>query len=133
VATWIRDRRIALEASPTSNVQTGAAPSIAAHPSTLLKDLGFAVTVNTDNRLVSGTTMTKEMTLLREQAGWSDADLALASVAAAEATFLPLPQREELVLRRPRRLGGPGRLSGRSCRRPGGGPGPRRPAPSATR
>ena len=99
VATWIRDRRIALEASPTSNVQTGAAPSIAAHPSTLLKDLGFAVTVNTDNRLVSGTTMTKEMTLLREQAGWTDADLALASIAAAEATFLPLPQREELVLR----------------------------------
>ena len=98
-AAWIRDRRIALEASPTSNVQTGAAPSIAAHPSTLLKDLGFAVTVNTDNRLVSGTTMTREMTLLREQAGWSDADLALASVAAAEATFLPLPQREALVLR----------------------------------
>ncbi|WP_336920853.1 adenosine deaminase [Aquipuribacter sp. SD81] len=98
-ATWVRDRRIALEASPTSNVQTGAATSIAAHPSTLLKDLGFAVTVNTDNRLVSGTSMTREMTLLREQAGWSDADLALASVAAAEASFLPLPQREELVLR----------------------------------
>jgi adenosine deaminase len=99
LATWVRDRRIALEASPTSNVQTGAAPSIAAHPATLLKDLGFAVTVNTDNRLVSGTSMTREMTLLREQAGWSDADLALASVAAAEAAFLPLPQREQLVLR----------------------------------
>jgi adenosine deaminase len=98
-AAWIRDRRIALEASPTSNVQTGAAPSIAGHPSTLLKDLGFAVTVNTDNRLVSGTSMTKEMSLLREQAGWSDTDLALASVAAAEAAFLPLPVREELVLR----------------------------------
>ena len=99
VGTWIRDRRIALEASPTSNVHTGAAPSYAAHPSNLLKDLGFAVTVNTDNRLVSGTTMTKEMTALRTEAGWSDADLALASVAAAEAAFLPLPVREELVLR----------------------------------
>jgi adenosine deaminase len=75
------------------------APSYAGHPSNLLKDLGFAVTVNTDNRLVSGTSMTGEMTQLREQAGWSDADLALASVAAAEAAFLPLPVREELVLR----------------------------------
>ncbi|MFC3689340.1 adenosine deaminase [Aquipuribacter hungaricus] len=99
VATWVRDRRIALEASPTSNIHTGVAPSYAGHPSTLLKDLGFAVTVNTDNRLVSGTSMTREMTALREEGGWSDADLALASVAAAEAAFLPLPVREELVLR----------------------------------
>ncbi|MFC5380205.1 adenosine deaminase [Aquipuribacter nitratireducens] len=99
LAAWVRDRRVPLEASPTSNVQTGAATSIAAHPATLLKDLGFAVTVNTDNRLVSGTSTTQEMTLLREQAGWSDADLALASVAAAEAAFLPLPEREALVLR----------------------------------
>ena len=98
-SAWIRDRRIALEASPTSNVQTGAAPSIADHPCTLLESLGFTVTVNTDNRLMSGTTMTREMTLLRDEAGWSDEDLAQAGAAAAEATFLPLPQREELVER----------------------------------
>ena len=96
-SAWIRDRRIALEASPTSNVQTGAAPSIAEHPCTLLKNLGFTVTVNTDNRLMSGTTMTREMTLLREKAGWSDDDLERANVSAAEAAFLPLPQRRELT------------------------------------
>lgn len=98
-SAWIRDRRIALEASPTSNVQTGAAPSIAEHPCSLLKDLGFTVSVNTDNRLMSGTTMTREMTLLRDEAGWSDRDLERASVAAAEAAFLPLPEREELIAR----------------------------------
>jgi len=57
LAGWVRDRRIALEMCPTSNLQTGAATSIAEHPITALKDLGFRVTLNTDNRLVSGTTM----------------------------------------------------------------------------
>ncbi|CAM5743093.1 adenosine deaminase [Streptomyces hirsutus] len=50
LAGWVRDRRIALEMCPTSNLQTGAAGSIATHPITALKDLGFWVTLNTDNQ-----------------------------------------------------------------------------------
>ncbi len=72
LAYWVRDRRIALEMCPTSNLQTGAATSIAEHPITALKDLGFRVTLNTDNRLVSGTTMTREMSLLVEEARLDD-------------------------------------------------------------
>ena len=70
LAHWIRDRRIPLELCPSSNVQTGAAESVATHPVTRLRNLGFAVTVNTDNRLQSGTSMTRELTLLVEEAGW---------------------------------------------------------------
>ncbi len=99
VASWVRDRRITLESSPTSNVHTGASSSMAEHQVTALRRLGFAVTVNTDNRLVSGTTMSREMTRLREEAGWSDADLREASLNAAEGAFLPLPEREALIER----------------------------------
>ena len=64
LASYVRDRRIPLEMCPTSNVQTGAAPSIALHPIRLLRQLSFRVTVNTDNRLMSG------VTLSRSSPGW---------------------------------------------------------------
>ena len=64
LAAYVRDKRIPLELCPSSNVQTGAAPSIAEHPIGLLRDLRFRVTVNTDNRLMSGTSMSREMALL---------------------------------------------------------------------
>ncbi len=83
VATWVRDRQIPLEVCPTSNVQTGTAPSIAEHQITALRDLGFAVTVNTDNRLMSGTSMSREMALLVSEAGWTVEDLERATLTAA--------------------------------------------------
>src|SRR5688500_11473500 len=61
LAADVRDKRIPLEMCPTSNVQTGAAASIAEHPIGLLQRLRFRVTVNTDNRLMSRTSMTEEM------------------------------------------------------------------------
>jgi len=64
-ASYVRDRRIPLELCPTSNVQTGAVGSIAEHPFGLLASLGFRVTINTDNRLMSDTSLTKETFLLR--------------------------------------------------------------------
>ena len=88
LAHWVRDRRIPLELCPSSNVQTGAAESVAAHPITELKELGFAVTVNTDNRLQSGTSLTRELTLLVEEAGWTLDDLRDVAVTAAQHTFL---------------------------------------------
>ncbi|KOG35230.1 adenosine deaminase [Streptomyces resistomycificus] len=97
LAGWVRDRRVALEMCPTSNLQTGAATSIAEHPITELKNLGFRVTLNTDNRLVSGTTMTREMSLLVEQAGWTAADLRTVTVNALKSAFIPFDERKALI------------------------------------
>ncbi|MFI6542346.1 adenosine deaminase [Streptomyces prunicolor] len=97
LAGWVRDRRIALEMCPTSNLQTGAASSIAEHPITALKDLGFRVTLNTDNRLVSGTTMTREMSLLVDEAGWSVEDLRTVTVNALKSAFIPYDERKALI------------------------------------
>ncbi len=83
MATWVRDRQIPLEVCPTSNIQTGTAPSIAEHQITRLRDLGFAVTINTDDRLMSGTSMSREMSLLVDEAGWDLGDLERATVTAA--------------------------------------------------
>ncbi|MFF2510128.1 adenosine deaminase [Streptomyces sp. NPDC058086] len=97
LAGWVRDRRIALEMCPTSNLQTGAATSIAEHPITALRDLGFRVTLNTDNRLVSGTTMTREMALLVEEAGWTVEDLRTVTVNAMKSAFIPFDERKALI------------------------------------
>ncbi|MFG2312423.1 adenosine deaminase [Streptomyces sp. NPDC048566] len=97
LAGWVRDRRIALEMCPTSNLQTGAARSIAEHPITALRDLGFRVTLNTDNRLVSGTTMTREMALLVDEAGWGLDDLRTVTVNAVKSAFIPFDERRALI------------------------------------
>ncbi|WP_261164932.1 adenosine deaminase [Microbacterium sp. Marseille-Q6965] len=101
VAAWVRDRRIPLELSPSSNVQTAGfaawGAELADHPFDLLRRLGFAVTVNTDNRLMSGTSLTRELTLLSEAFDYGLAELERLQLNAAEAAFLPLPEREELA------------------------------------
>ncbi|MBA3618407.1 MAG: adenosine deaminase, partial [Acidothermales bacterium] len=75
LAAYVRDKRIPLEMCPTSNVQTGAAPSIQQHPIGLLRQLYFRVTVNTDNRLMSGTSQSREMAQLVEAFDYDLADL----------------------------------------------------------
>ncbi len=97
LAAYVRDRRIPLEMCPSSNIQTGAAESVAAHPITMLKDLRFRVTVNTDNRLMSGTSMTREMQLLVDEAGWSLEDLRWATINAMKSAFLPFDERLALI------------------------------------
>ena len=62
LATYVRDQRIPLEMCPTSNVHTGAVASIEEHPIHLLRQLSFRVTVNTDNRLMSGVTLSRNST-----------------------------------------------------------------------
>jgi len=103
VAQWVKDRGIALETSPSSNLQTGAiaawGSTMADHPFDLLYQLGFRVTVNTDNRLMSATTLTRELGLLAETFGYSLEDLETFQLNAAEAAFLPLEDREELIER----------------------------------
>ena len=97
LAGWVRDRRIPLEMAPSSNVMTGAAASIAEHPITLLKDLRFRVTLNTDNRLMSGTSMTREMQLLVDEAGYGWAELRWLTVNAIKSAFIPFDERLALI------------------------------------
>jgi adenosine deaminase len=97
VAAWVRDCRIPLELCPSSNLQTSAAASIAEHPITMLKDLRFRVTLNTDNRLMSGTSLSREMRLLVEEAGWTLADLRWVTINALKSAFIPFDERLGLI------------------------------------
>ncbi len=97
LASYVRDKRIPLEMCPSSNVQTGAAKSIAEHPIGLLKDLRFRVTVNTDNRLMSGTSMSREMGLLVDAFGYGMADLRWFTINAMKSAFLPFDERLALI------------------------------------
>ena len=97
LAAYVRDRRIPLEMCPSSNLQTGAADSIATHPITHLKDLRFRITVNTDNRLMSGTSMSREMQLLVDEAGWTVDDLRWVTINAMKSAFLPFDERLAII------------------------------------
>lgn len=97
LASYVRDRRIPLEMCPSSNLQTGAAATIASHPITLLDRLRFRVTLNTDNRLMSGTSMSREMELLVTEAGWDLRHLRRVTVNAMKSAFLPFDERLAII------------------------------------
>ncbi len=97
LAAYVRDKRIPLEMCPSSNVQTGAAASIAEHPIGPLTDLRFRVTVNTDNRLMSGTSMTREMALLVDAFGYQLTDLRWFTINAMKSAFVPFDERLALI------------------------------------
>jgi len=97
LASFVRDRRIPLELCPTSNVHTGAATDIASHPIGDLRRLGFRVTVNTDNRLMSGVSMTSEMAALHEAFGWGLDDLRWLTINAMKSAFLPFDERLAII------------------------------------
>lgn len=97
LAAYVRDMRIPLEMCPWSNVQTGAATSIEEHPIGLLTELRFRVTVNTDNRLMSGTSMTREMTSLVEAFDYGLDDLRWFTVNAMKSAFLPFDERLAII------------------------------------
>jgi len=97
LASYIRDKRVPLEMCPSSNIQTGAAASISEHPIGLLTKLRFRVTVNTDNRLMSGTSMTGEMFALVEAFDYDLEDLRWFTVNAMKSAFLPFDQRLSII------------------------------------
>ncbi|GAA6526416.1 adenosine deaminase [Intrasporangium sp. DVR] len=97
LAAYVRDMRIPLEMCPSSNLQTSAAVSIALHPITLLKRLRFRVTLNTDNRLMSGTSLSREATLLADEAGWTLADLRWVTINAMKSAFIAFDERLALI------------------------------------
>ncbi|TNC21677.1 adenosine deaminase [Amycolatopsis alkalitolerans] len=97
LAAYVRDRRIPLEICPSSNVQTGAAASIADHPIGLLTRLRFRVTVNTDNRLMSGCTVSSEFAALADAFGYGWADLQWFTINAMKSAFIDFDQRLDLI------------------------------------
>jgi adenosine deaminase len=100
VAQWVRDRGVVLETSPTSNLQTGAVTSaggsLTDHPFDLLYRLGFAVTINTDNRLISQTTLSHEIALMCAAFGYGPTDLERFQLNALSGAFVDAGERAEL-------------------------------------
>lgn len=97
LAAYVRDRRVPLEMCPTSNVNTGAATSIAEHPIGLLRQLRFRVTVNTDNRLMSDVTLTDEFMNLQEAFGYTLNDMEWLTLNAMKSAFWPFEQRLRII------------------------------------
>jgi adenosine deaminase len=97
LASLLRDKRIPFEMCPSSNVQTGAVGSIAEHPFDLLARLRFRVTVNTDNRLMSDTTMSQEMLRLVEAFGYGWSDLQRFTINAMKSAFISFDERLAII------------------------------------
>ena len=97
LARRVRDEQVTLEVAPSSNVQTGAYPSLAAHPVDRLHRLGFAVTVNTDNRLMSGVSASSELVDVATTFGWGWDDVRTVTERALAAAFLPASDRTHLL------------------------------------
>jgi adenosine deaminase len=98
-AAYVLNEQIPLEMCPSSNVQTGTVASIPEHPIHSLDRLGFRVTVNPDNRLMSSTTITREFALLAEAFDYTLADVGRLTVNAAKSVFAPYGVRKALVER----------------------------------
>ena len=97
LASYVRDRRIPLELCPTSNLQTGAAKTYSEHPIGKLAKLRFRVTLNTDNRLMSRTSMSNEMSECVKSFGWKFVDLQRVTVNALKSSFIPFEERLEII------------------------------------
>ena len=97
LARRVRDEQVPLEVAPTSNVQTGAFTSLAQHPVDRLHRLGFAVTMNTDNRLMSGVSASSELAAVASTFGWTWDDVQIVTERALAAGFAPDGDRKRLL------------------------------------
>ena len=97
LASILRDKRIPLELCPSSNVQTGAVKSIADHPFDLLARTRFRVTVNTDNRLMSGVSLSSEFHALTEAFGYGWGDIEWLTINAMKSAFAPFDERLSII------------------------------------
>ena len=97
LAAYVRDERVCLEVCPTSNVHTGAARSIAEHPIALLRELNFRVTINTDNRLMSGVTLSSELMTLVDTFDYGWGDIEWLQINAMKSAFWPFDQRLRII------------------------------------
>jgi adenosine deaminase len=95
---YVNDHRIALEVCPSSNVQTGAVSALERHPVRFYYDYGIRVTLNTDNRLMTDTSATKELWLANQKMGFTLDELKQIILMGFKAAFLPLRERRQLVM-----------------------------------
>jgi adenosine deaminase len=95
---YVNDHRIALEVCPSSNVQTGAVSAIERHPLRFYYDYGIRVTINTDNRLMTDTSVTKELWVCNQKMGFTLDELKQIILMGFKAAFLPLRERRHLVM-----------------------------------
>jgi adenosine deaminase len=94
---FVNDHRIPLEICPSSNVQTGAVSDLASHPIKFYFDFGLRVTVNTDNRLITDTTVTRELWLAHKHCGLSLEDLTTIIISGFKSAFLPFREKQDLL------------------------------------
>ena len=97
LAAFVRDRRVPLEMCPSSNIHTGAATSIAEHPIDLLRRLRFRVTLNTDNRLMSGVSLSSEFAALDEAFGVGLGEMEWLTINAMKSAFAPFDERIRII------------------------------------
>ena len=97
LAAFVRDRRVPLEMCPTSNVHTGAVATFADHPIDLLRRLRFRVTVNTDNRLMSGVSLSSEFLAMAETFGIGLDEMEWLTINAIKSSFAPFDERLRLI------------------------------------
>src|SRR3954464_5339710 len=91
---YVNDHRIPLECCPSSNVQTGAVRNLANHPLKLYFDLGVRITINTDNRLITDTNVSKELWLVHSQMGVPFADVKSMILAGLKSRFPPFHEKQ---------------------------------------
>ncbi|MCC6876994.1 MAG: adenosine deaminase, partial [Sandaracinaceae bacterium] len=101
---YVNDHRIALECCPSSNVQTGAVKDLASHPLKLYHGLGLRVTVNTDNRLITDTSVSRELWLVHSQMGLGLPDIKRIILNGFKAAFLPFHVKQAWLRRVAREL-----------------------------
>ena len=97
LAAFVRDRRVPLEMCPTSNVHTGAVQSVADHPIDLLRRLRYRLTVNTDNRLMSGVSLSSEFAALDEAFGIGLGEMEWLTINAMKSAFAPFDERLRII------------------------------------
>ena len=97
LAAFVRDRRVPLEMCPSSNVHSGAVDSIADHPLDLLRRLRFRVTLNTDNRLMSGVSLSSEFAALDAAFGIGLGEMEWLTINAMKSAFAPFDERIRII------------------------------------
>lgn len=127
---YVNDHRIALECCPSSNVQTGAVRDLASHPLKLFYDLGLRVTINTDNRLITDTTASRELWLCHSQMRMTFDEVRRVVLNGFKAAFLPFHVKQAMLRRIVRELDGFGEDGTVPEEAPRRGP-PRDSSPSA--
>ena len=94
---YVNDHRVALEMCPSSNVQTGSVTDFKSHPLKFYFDFGLRVCVNTDNRLITDTTMTKELLVIHKEMGFTLEDITTVIVQGFKSGFLPYREKADLL------------------------------------